>query len=217
MDKICLDKTVRTTRDIMNEEMSIPEGIRVEKVLGGMNTFRVGYSPIKLPIEHIGFATLALESARDSFSMKVKNEKGNEYRTFELVRHDEGHYIANFLQNVNADSLNWYQDKDGEQLKMSYVSSQVMRPDLTRYTQTKAQNEQGEDLRETVLREAYKTALGEYVETYLELTEAPNNQYVQEGVVEFVNEENAVFENALLELKEQSLQTIPNSTQETQQ
>ena len=215
MDKICLDKTIRTTREIMNEDIALPEGIRVEKVLGGMSSFRIGYSATKLPIEHIGFAYLALETARDGFSMKVKGEKGNEYRTFELVRHNEGHYIANFLQAVNPDSLNWYENQDGEQLKMEYVSSQVMRPDLTKYTQTKAQDEQGVDTRETVLREAYKTALGEYVETYLELTEAPNNKYVQQGVVEFVNEENAVFETSLAALKEQSVALLP-ATQDPQ-
>lgn len=217
MDKICLDKTVRTTREIMNEDISIPEGIRVEKILGGMSSFRLGYSSTKLPIEHIGLASLALESARDGFSMKVKNDQGKEYRTFELVRHNEGHYIANFLQNVNPDSLNWYENKDGEELKMEYVSSQVMRPDLTRFSQTKTQDEQGTDLRETVLREAYKTALGEYVETYLELTEAPNNKYVQQGVVEFVNEENAVFESTLAEIKEQSFALLPTAQTPTEQ
>lgn len=215
MDKICLDKTIRTTREIMNEDIALPEGIRVEKILGGMSSFRLGYSATKLPIEHIGFAYLALEAARDSFSMKVKGEKGNEYRTFELVKHNEGHYIANFLQSVNPDSLNWYENQNGEQLKMEYVSSQVMRPVLTGYTQTKAEDEQGVDTRETVLREAYKTALGEYVETYLDLTEAPNNKYVQQGVVEFVNEENAVFETSLAALKEQSVALL-SATQDPQ-
>ena len=216
MNRICLDKTIRETRAIMNQDSVLPEGIRVKKELGAMTSFRVGYSANWLPIEHVGFATLALENARDAFSMKVKSDNGKEYRKFELVRHNEGHYIANFLQSVSPDSLNWYENKDGEQLKMEYVSSQVSRPDLTRYTQTKTQNEQGEDLRETVLRDAYKTALGEYVETYLDLTEARNNQYVQEGVVNFVNEENAVFESTLASLKEQSLLTLPATTQ-TQQ
>lgn len=207
---ICLDKTVRLTREIMNGDVELPEYIKVEKVLGGMSSFSFGYSKVKLPIEHIGLGYLASEAARREFSMKVKGEKG-EYTSFELVRQEQGAYIANFLNAVNPDALNWYQNTSGEQMRMEYVGSIVLRDHLNHYIPCKTTDEQGVDLRELTLQEAYKSALGEYVETYLDYTEAENNPVVQEGVVNFVNNDTAVFNQNLEMLKAQSLAIIPQT------
>ena len=209
-NRICLDKTVRLTREIMNGNVELPEYIKVEKILGAMSSFRFGNSKVSLPIEHIGLGYLASEAARREFSMKVKGSTG-EYTTFELVRQEEGSYIANFLKAVCPDVLNWYQNAAGEQMKMEYVGSTVLRDHLNRYVPCKTVDEQGVDLRELTLQEAYKSALGEYVETYLDYTEAANNPVVQEGVVDFVNNDTAVFNQNLEALKVQSLATISQS------
>lgn len=207
---ICLDKTVRLTREIMNGDVELPEYIKVDKVLGGMSSFKFGNSKVSLPIEHIGLGYLASEAARREFSMKVKGSAG-EFTSFELVRQEQGAYIANFLNAVNPDTLNWYQNAAGKQMKMEYVGSTVLRDHLNHYIQCKTTDEQDVDLRELTLQEAYKSALGEYVETYLEYTEAENNPVVQEGVVEFVNNDTAVFNQKLEELRVQSLKTIPQA------
>ena len=207
---ICLDKTVRLTREIMNGDVELPEYIKVQKVLGGMSSFSFGYSKVSLPIEHIGLGYLAAEAARREFLMKVKGET-SEYDKFELVRQEEGAYIANFLNNVRPDTLNWYQNASGEQMQMEYVGGTVLRDHLNHFIQCKTTDDQGVDLRELTLREAYKSAMGEYVETYLDYTEAADNPVVQEGVVDFVNSDTAVFDQNLAMLKAQSLTTIPQT------
>ena len=66
---ICLDRTIGVTRDIMNGEIELPEYIKVNKVLGGMSSFSMGYSKVELPIEHIGLAYLVAQAARQQFTV----------------------------------------------------------------------------------------------------------------------------------------------------
>lgn len=212
MDQICLDRTVRETRDIMNEDVALPEYIWVTKELGGMKSFHFGYSKVELPIEHIGFATLAAELARREFSVLVRGEQ-KEYRYFEMLNHDQGAAIANFLNYVSPNALNWYKsDKDGTPYSYEYVNSKVLREPTTGYSQCKAVDPQtGEDYRQLTLTEAYKYALGEYVQT------CENNEYFQEAMVEFVKKDMEVFQAGLENLQQQSLLTIPQSFEATEQ
>ncbi len=206
---ICLDRTIGVTRDIMNGEIELPEYIRVNKVLGGMSSFSMGYSKVELPIEHIGLAYLVGQAARKQFTVKTQGSDGKFFDRFELVNQDYDYYIADCLRNVSPDALNWYTRKDGSTMDMPYVNSQVLREIVTGHTQCKVTNEQGQDLRELAITEAYKNAVGEYVETVGEISECPNSEFFKEYAVDFVNCDMAAFNAQMEQLKAQSMKLVP--------
>ncbi|MBR1984661.1 MAG: hypothetical protein IKA31_02885 [Clostridia bacterium] len=214
MERICLDKTIRLTRDVMNEDAEIPKGVNVYYELGGMKSFRMDNSQVRIPIEHIGLGILALEQARSQFAVKVVNQDRSSYERFELVNHDQGYYIADFLQTVDPSALNWYKDSNNQPLQMQYINSSVMRQDLTKMKECKALNEEGEDIREITVREAYRSALSEYAQTFYDIAEAPFCDAVKEGIVNFVNEDKSVFEDGIQQIIPQAIQRLPQEPAE---
>lgn len=217
MDQICLDRTVRETRDILNEDTQLPKYVKVTRELGAMKSFHFGHSQVELPIEHIGFATLASELARREFSVLVKGKEG-EYRHFEMIQHEQGGAIANFLNYLVPDTLNWYKSaKDGTPYQYTYVGSKVLREPTTNYTQCKAVDEQtGVDYRELALTEAYKYAVGDYIQTLTEIGECEENEYFQEAMVDFFNKDMEIFQAGLQQLQQDSMLTIPHTVEANQ-
>lgn len=218
MRKVCLDKTINLTRAIMNRDVNVPSFIEVETGFVGMDRFRFVNSKTELPIENIGLAILSYKNAVEQFSftkVDIDEQTGEKISTpvFDPLI-STGSYISDFLQTISPDALNWYFNANG-MMKLNYINGKVQFSNPSDYKQCKSYSEEGLDIREQTVREAYSQAVKGYVAETLESSDDSEN--LEADLQAFIEEDAKNFEDGMEELKLQSTMLVVNQNSKNQE
>ena len=200
--KLCLDKTIKLSREIINGEKEIVNpSITINRELGEAKTFCMDNNAIEVPIEHIGLAELAYKFATKTFFTKKINENGEEEVVFEAL--PKGAYISDFLDSCTPDVLAW-PVKDGQPYKFDYHNTnKVYREDFTKYDKiySKSLFDCGE--RAYTLSGVMDCVMQEYIKHAQE-----NNIDIYKDKTEFWFGEFSNFINKLYNLQAQAENTV---------
>jgi len=211
MDRICLDKTIALSRDIMNEKAQLPENVQVQTILGAKYSFNFQGSDVLLPIDHIGLAVLSYEATKEGFTVTRREPDGSETKDYEPIQHEQGIYLSDFVSSISPNTLNWYKRTNGEEMHLTYVGSNVIREQTQGYEQCKSLGENGEDYRVMAITEGFKAGLNEYcAETIAENINQGNNENLTYPLSITCKEEMQNFLDLMGDLYIKSAHCLPN-------
>ncbi len=211
MRKICLDKSIYLTRAIMNKKIQVPSFVNlIRDGLGNINSFKFVDSKVEMPIEHLGLGVLAYKGAVDQYIVTrvgIDSNTGEkcEIREFEKLEGTSSH-IANFLVSLEPDVLNWYSDDNGA-LKLISYSGFMPSIDPSNYTKCKLINEEGQDVREQVVTEAYKQAVVGYMLGSMEESDSTQESF-EDDMLDFLEEDKCIFNDVMEQLKLQATENL---------
>lgn len=215
METISLDKSIKISRRIINEDYEVPDSIEIIKEFGAMDRFKFSNSNIELPIEHIGLAVLSFNNASDQFTFKkldVNSETGKmtETRVFESLVGTNLH-VSDFLSSLAPNALNWYKNEQGTFI-MHEWGKYIPPRDMKNYVNCKTYNSDGLDLREVAVQEAYSQALLNYVKQEVDEMKDPQSDLkTLEALDAFVKEDLSNFNKNFDVLKKQSQEYLEGS------
>ena len=217
MQTIYLDKTISLTRAMINKDMGIPSFIKVVKELGAIRRFSFVNSRVEMPIEHLGLAVLAYKNAVEQYSVTRVEKENATGKIEETSEFDPligtGCYIADFLQSMSPDVLNWY-SKDGNILEIKQIGNKVIHANLSNYNQCKVYNDEGEDLRQLAVEEAYSQAVKGYVSNALSNIKNSGDVESVSSLHDFMAEDSTKFSDALGNLELESVRLVLNPSQD---